>query len=348
MAITLDPHRRPPDSVRHVYKKFQKMKLADLNADVDADIIDPERITRDRTGRVQLVDELNVDTLNDALGSFSENESEAQLIKNPTPVYEHMDMPGLQIIPNLLPPEIQILLLDRLLHRDLSKPAHLTNIHTHYNLSYPPAASSFFSLDPSHSNHLATPLDPTVHKPLTVSQLLNKKLRWTTLGGQYDWTAKKYPDDKPPQFPEDIGALLEGIWEDTKAEAAIVNFYSPGDTLSIHRDVSESSSRGLISISLGCDAIFVIGTEGDDGAGRKIVTLRLRSGSAVYMSGESRFAWHGVPQIVAGTCPDYLKNWPAGSEVGDGGDYEEWRGWMSGKRVNLNVRQMWDSEQEPS
>lgn len=173
-----------------------------------------------------------------------------------------------------------------------------------------------------------------------------------TLGGQYDWTQKKYPDASPPPFPPDIGQLLEGVFTDTKAEAAIVNLYSPGDTLSVHRDVAESSATGLISVSLGCDAIFIIGTassdpssgaEADGGAVReKVLALRLRSGSAVYMSGQSRFAWHGVPQIVPGTCPDALKSWPAaaGSEGED--EYEEWRGWMEGKRVNLNVRQMWD------
>ena len=134
------------------------------------------------------------------------------------------------------------------------------------------------------------------------------------------------------------------MFPSTKAEAAIVNLYSPGDTLSVHRDVAEASETGLISVSLGCDAIFVIGTStgGDDGSEDKVLTLRLRSGSAVYMSGASRFAWHGVPQIVAGTCPDYLKEWP-GSADGDGnGPYAEWRGWMANKRVNLNVRQMWD------
>lgn len=100
-------------------------------------------------------------------------------------------------------------------------------------------------------------------------------------------------------------------------------------------------------MSLGCDAVFVIGKssspteEEGKGAGESIVTLRLRSGSAVYMSGASRFAWHGVPQIVKGTCPDYLAHWPAGSGDEEG-QYEEWRGWMAGKRVNLNVRQMWD------
>lgn len=168
-------------------------------------------------------------------------------------------------------------------------------------------------------------------------------MRWTTLGGQYDWTSKQYPSTPPPPFPADIKQLLEGLWTCTRAEAAIVNLYSPGDTLSVHRDVAETSETGLISVSLGCDAIFVIGVVGAEAAGSeaKIVTLRLRSGSAVYMSGPSRFAWHGVPQIVRGTCPGYLAGWPAGDE-GEAGEFEAWRGWMAGKRVNLNVRQMWD------
>lgn len=175
-------------------------------------------------------------------------------------------------------------------------------------------------------------------------------MRWTTLGGQYDWTEKRYPATAPPPFPADIKALLESIWTRTRAEAAIVNLYSPGDTLSVHRDVAEISSHGLISVSLGCDAIFVIGTSSSSpsadagGVKEKIVALRLRSGSAVYMSGQSRFAWHGVPQIVKGTCPEYLASWPAGEdgENGEDGEFEEWRGWMGGKRVNVNVRQMWD------
>jgi alkylated DNA repair protein alkB homolog 1 len=257
--------------------------------------------------------------------------------------------PGLHIIPNLLPSSLQIRLLDHVLHRDLSNPSHLTNIHTHYRLSYPSASASFFSLPPSCPAFLATPLDPTIHRPLTITPLLTKKLRWTTLGGQYNWTSKEYPSTSPPPFPSDIAGLLEGIWPSTTPQAAIVNLYSPGDTLSVHRDVSESSQRGLISVSLGCDAIFVIGAAGTgDGAEDRILTLRLRSGGAVYMSGESRFAWHGVPQIVRGTCPVYLREWPAepgGRAEGKGG-YGLWRGWMANKRVNLNVRQMWDDINE--
>ncbi|KAL6710133.1 hypothetical protein ACN47E_009924 [Coniothyrium glycines] len=334
----LDPHERPPDSIRNIYKKYQKLKSKAL--DEDENIVDFEHETQALNGsKVRIVKHLESTHLQACFQKFAGEPFQDFGPRKNMAVYEHADMPGLHMIPSLLPPSLQQLLLSRLLHRDLSNPSHLTNIHTHYAVTYPPSHRSFFSIPPSSQDPVATPLDPTVHKPLTISQLLSRKLRWTTLGGQYDWTEKKYPDAAPPAFPKDVRDLLEGIFTDTAAEAAIVNLYSPGDTLSVHRDVAETSATGLVSVSLGCDAIFVIGSSGDGHADR-VLTLRLRSGSAVYMSGASRFAWHGVPQIVPGTCPDYLVDWP-GSADGEG-DYQDWKGWMANKRVNLNVRQMQD------
>ena len=116
----------------------------------------------------------------------------------------------------------------------------------------------------------------------------------------------------------------------------LVNFYSPGDTLSLHRDVSEDVDRGLVSVSIGCDAIFIIGLSGDDSIPSRYQVLRLRSGDAVYMTGESRYAWHGVPKIIPDTCPKALESWPALS-------HPQWAGYMKTKRINLNVRQMFES-----
>jgi DNA alkylation damage repair protein AlkB len=169
--------------------------------------------------------------------------------------------------------------------------------------------------------------------------MLNKKLRWITLGGQYDWTNKLYPAEAPPQFPPDIAELLQFLFPDLMTpQAAIVNFYSPGDTLSLHRDVAEECDRGLISLSIGCDGIFILGLQDNDTGELKKVAIRLRSGDAVLMNGKSRYAWHGVPQIVKGTCPEWLKDWP-------GEQYPEWKGWMEGKRINLNVRQMFEENE---
>ncbi|KAL5441308.1 hypothetical protein PMIN06_009398 [Paraphaeosphaeria minitans] len=354
----LDPHERPPELIRSVYKRYQRMKGDDLEKDTA--ILDPERLRAggvDSGNKLRVVDEWNHQHLTATFRRFGGDHAASAPSPQTSriPVYEHDDIPGLLIVPSLLPPETQLTLLSRLLHRDLAESSHLTNIHTHYHLSYPPSASSFFTLPPTSSALVAHPKDPSVHRPLNISQLLNKKIRWTTLGGQYDWTAKRYPDATPPPFPSDVKGLLEDMFTNTKAEAAIVNLYSPGDTLSVHRDVAESSGTGLVSISLGCDAIFVIGTSSESltttnessGASstpsteERVLAIRLRSGSVVYMSGASRFAWHGVPQIVPNTCPTYLESWPAGQDVKDT-EFEAWRGWMAGKRINVNVRQMWD------
>lgn len=241
------------------------------------------------------------------------------------------------MVPDLVPPGAQRSLADHLLHGELSNPQHRTNIHFHHTLPYSPG-QSFFEQPPT-SPVQCNPLDPDAHKPISNLALLSRKLRWITLGGQYDWTNKRYPDGNPPEFPRSIGKFIETLFPQMKAQAAIVNLYTPGDVLSVHRDVAEESERGLVSISLGCEALFIIGLEppADTQAKPSTLVVRLRSGDAVFMTGRSRFAWHGVPSVIPNTCPEFLENWP-----GDQGSFEHWRGWMKDKRINLNVRQMWD------
>ncbi|KAK8241247.1 alkylated DNA repair protein AlkB [Phyllosticta capitalensis] len=347
MSQSLDAHQRPPTHLRNVYKKFQKLRGSALES--DPDLLDLTRpTTRDQLRVIRTIDPANTHILFQEFARAESSATEplaAPIASAPVPVYEHPHMPGLHVIPSLFPPEIQRLLLSRLIHRDLSDQTHKTNVHMHYEVPYPPG-QSFFSMAPS-SEPLFLPKDPTVHKPLSINQFLNRKLRWVTLGGQYDWTEKVYPSTLPPLFPPDVGELLHGLFPDMKAEAAIVNFYTPGDTLSMHRDVSEECERGLASVSIGCDGIFVIGRNSDDETDpSQVLTLRLRSGDAVYMTGESRFAWHGVPQVIPKTCPEWLRDWPASSAVDAQGEpsecYEQWKGWMQTKRININVRQMRD------
>ncbi|KAF1809757.1 hypothetical protein P152DRAFT_441208 [Eremomyces bilateralis CBS 781.70] len=370
----LDAHAKPPDNVRSLYKRYQRMRPEELKT--DPLILDFSKnidtFDQQEAAGLKIIGVIGRETLQDAFTNFDPKFSDGS---QDTKVFEHADMPGLHIIPSLLPPSIQSSLLNRMLHRDLSNPSHQTNIHLHYNVTYPePPASSFFSSKvgeaSTNSEPTFIPKNPEVHKPLALTSVLAKKLRWVTFGGQYDWTAKVYPEDAKalPPFPSDIGNLISDLFPDTLAEAAILNFYSPGDTLSVHRDVSETTDRGLVSLSFGCDGIFIIGPEPEtsefdprDGE-RPIpnpsgcIALRLRSGDAVYMAGKSRFAWHGVPQIIRGTCPGWLEQWPATADSGDDNvhksdgdvllpdqmadDFGRWRGWMKNKRINLNVRQM--------
>ncbi|PQE26897.1 hypothetical protein CJF31_00003603 [Rutstroemia sp. NJR-2017a BVV2] len=233
---------------------------------------------------------------------------------------------GLVIIPSLIPVEVQAELVDEVLYEELPNPSHKTNLHAHYRVDFKDWQNS------SPEAIIATPIDPTVHKPLTLSQVMIKKLRWITLGGQYDWTKKIYPEEEPPEFPNDMKWLIGQLFPEMEPEAAIVNFYSPGDTLSLHRDVSEEVDRGLVSISIGCDCIFIIGLNKSD-TGKDHIVVRLRSGDALYMTGESRFAWHGVPKIIPDTCPPDLFE-------AVGKSCKKVPLPMANKRINLNVRQM--------
>lgn len=255
---------------------------------------------------------------------------------------------GLLILPDLIPPNIQKDLLEKMVHRDLSNPAHQTNLHLHYELPYRDGedvdSRSFFAYPPEDSTTF-TPKDPDVHRPLSIKQVMLRRLTWVTLGGQYDWTNRVYPTQEArPDFPTDIADFLHTLFPETDAQAAIVNFYTPSDTMMMHRDVSEKTDKGLVSLSIGCDAVFMIApndcsahaeTKGAGPGKKPYLLLRLRSGDAIYMSQESRYAWHGVPKVLKDTCPDFLANWPA-----EGDKYKDWKGWMKNKRINLNVRQM--------
>lgn len=358
----LDAHEQPSDELRAEWKSFSKMddKLFDQSK-----IDDP--YSSAKASDFQVAGYVSVETLKSAFGKLCSHATSELQVDEDKPIYYHPLMPGqstplvsclcllfgvnvcqgLLILPSLLPPEIQRTMLRHMVHRDLTDPAHTTNMHLHFNLPYPApdedGESSFFSYLPDSATKFE-PKDPSVHKSLSMKQVLERKLHWVTLGGQYDWTNRVYPDGRPPAFPPDLAGFVETLFPETRAQAAIVNFYTPGDHMMMHRDVSEETDRGLASFSLGCEGLFMI-TPFDAGkmspkeraafGGKEYLLLRQRSGDAVYMTQEARFAWHGVPKVLRGTCPEYLEDWPA-----EGGKYEAWRGWMRNKRINLNVRQV--------
>ncbi|KAK0248326.1 hypothetical protein LTR35_010043 [Friedmanniomyces endolithicus] len=360
----LDAHDKAPDVVKAWYKRWQRMESSAFNA--SSGVID----CRNDPGESQMLREVIESRFHDAskiLREFMGGDIGVDDHHTTPRVFEVNSLPGLLVYPSILPEPLQLGLLDKLLHRDLSDPQHQTNVHLHYDVPYCPPqphteghSLSFF--DPAAQSLTIKP--KTSHGALDVPRMLDKKLRWMTLGGQYDWTAKTYPPTPPPPFPEDVKNLVEGLFP-MEAEAAIVNLYSPGDTLSVHRDVSEACAQPLVSISLGCEAIFLVALaddaassasdvdsaattsnkDGINGPGNlRSAVIRLRSGDAVLMSGSARYAWHGVPRVIADTCPGFMRSWPAAtagaSEGGVGNRYEGYRGWMAGKRVNLNVRQM--------
>ncbi|EQB55470.1 alkylated DNA repair protein AlkB [Colletotrichum gloeosporioides Cg-14] len=340
--VELDAHEQPSEAMRAKWKGYSRADQKDL---INGDALDDPR-SPEQAEKFCVAGKISVDQLKAAFSHISPNAVDTSMLQE-VPLLYHPLLPGLIVVPNLVPPEIQKTLLSLMINRDLSVPTHQTNLHLHYDMPYPKASDgspeSFFSYPPDQTP-LFTPKDASVHKPLSIKQVMERRLHWVTLGGQYDWTNRIYPEDLPPQFPSDISQFLEALFPETLAQAAIVNFYTPGDTMMMHRDVSEEVDKGLVSLSFGCDGLFMIAPNDPDNiseeakaTGKEYLLLRLRSGDAIYMTKDSRFAWHGVPKVLKGTCPDYLADWPS-----EDGKYEGWKGWMQNKRINLNVRQMRD------
>ena len=120
--------------------------------------------------------------------------------------------------------------------------------------------------------------DGTAPPPRTAAPPAN--LRWATLGRHYNWTERTYACDHAEPMPRHVAELCDdlcaAIGSSMNAEAAIVNYYRPGDTMGGHVDDAETDrSLPLVSVSLGCSAVFLVG-----GATRDVAptAVWLRSG----------------------------------------------------------------------
>jgi len=93
----LDPHQRPPESVKDVYKKYQKMEPKDL--DQDLDIVDlPDSLNTSAKDKVRIVKEWSGHDLTAAFRAFSGQDGQTYADLPPRiPVYEHADMPGITL-----------------------------------------------------------------------------------------------------------------------------------------------------------------------------------------------------------------------------------------------------------
>jgi alkylated DNA repair protein alkB family protein 1 len=93
----LDPHQRPPEGIRAVYKKYQKMGFSDLEHDVD--IIDlPGTPGMALPTKLHVARRIKTEDLAQAFQKFaggSARESfQHQTSLASIAVYEHDDMPG--------------------------------------------------------------------------------------------------------------------------------------------------------------------------------------------------------------------------------------------------------------
>lgn len=168
-----------------------------------------------------------------------------------------------------------------------------------------------------------TPRMPRTGKPFSVAMTNCGPLGWVSdKDGGYRYQATHPETGKPwPPMPR----VLLDAWERLASyphppEACLVNYYRPSAKMGLHRDEDEADfDAPVLSLSLGDTAVFRVG-----GTARKAPTrsIRLASGDAVVLGGESRLAYHGIDRILAGSST-ILSDW-----LPDGG------------RINLTLRRV--------
>ncbi|XP_019414706.1 PREDICTED: alpha-ketoglutarate-dependent dioxygenase alkB isoform X1 [Lupinus angustifolius] len=280
-----------------------------------------------------------------------------------SPVFSLQNRPGFYLIPGALSIEKQCSLIRESL-TDFPQPPNRTN----HNAIYGPICDLFLAAkegkvliqdqspisssepDP-HFGHrdgkgwtFTTEKDESLRKCKSISaSSLLRKLRWTTLGLQFEWSKRNYdvslPHNKIPEPLCDLAkqlakpALPAGV--DFKPEAAIVNYFGLGDTLGGHLDDMEADwSMPIVSLSLGCKAIFLLGGKSREDPP---LAMFLRSGDVVLMAGEARECFHGVPRIFTdrenaeiGHLEEQLKH----------EDDLCFLKYIQTSRININIRQV--------
>ncbi len=113
--------------------------------------------------------------------------------------------------------------------------------------------------------------------------------------------------DAVAAFPEWLGDLgrravaAAGFAADSyRPDAALINFYDADAKMGMHRDADEHSPAPVVSLSLGDTGVFRFGNT--ENRNRPWVDVELASGDLVVFGGQSRYAFHGVPSIRAGTA----------------------------------------------
>ncbi|GGV59480.1 alkylated DNA repair protein [Streptomyces griseoloalbus] len=99
-------------------------------------------------------------------------------------------------------------------------------------------------------------------------------------------------------------ALGAGSARGAAYDIALINFYDAGARMGMHRDSDEKADAPVVSLSLGDMCVFRFGNTRT--RTRPWTDVELRSGDLFVFGGPSRFAYHGVPRVHAGTAPPEL------------------------------------------
>jgi alkylated DNA repair protein (DNA oxidative demethylase) len=118
---------------------------------------------------------------------------------------------------------------------------------------------------------------------------------------QHPLTGRKWPPISSRLMKLSERLMSEVGIDGYKPDACLVNAYGEKGRLNLHQDYDEADfGWPIVSISLGADAIFVVG-----GYKRKDPTesVLLHSGDIVVLHHEGRTLFHGVKKVMPGTSP---------------------------------------------
>ncbi|MGW1008658.1 alpha-ketoglutarate-dependent dioxygenase AlkB family protein [Streptomyces termitum] len=125
------------------------------------------------------------------------------------------------------------------------------------------------------------------------------------------WVPYRYLDRVDVALPEWLVALGRAAVAEAYGEAgsfvpdtALVNFYGDGARMGMHQDREERSGAPVVSLSLGDRCVFRLGNAA--GRGRPWTDVELGSGDLFVFGRESRWVYHGVPRVFAGTADPSL------------------------------------------
>ncbi|KAJ1740501.1 hypothetical protein LPJ79_001891 [Coemansia sp. RSA 1821] len=278
------------------------------------------------------------------------------------PAYSIDKHPGLIIIPNPFTNEAQRWIARKCLC-DCTRPPNRTNLDPFFDLP----STSLFTLAATNSDaeqlgdecrvssrvntgtidpDVTMPKDQFYSQPALPADLL-ERLRWCTLGWQYNWTTKLY-DLGASEFDNELDDLMRSLAAAVTmprgesqfvSQAGIINYYDERTTMAGHVDKTEENMDApLISFSIGLTCVYLIGGCTRD---TEPTPILLRSGDVLAMCGESRMAFHGVPRVLADTAPSYLTDAEAGNNDAVSGKYPQWHNfakYMETHRINCNAR----------
>lgn len=148
---------------------------------------------------------------------------------------------------------------------------------------------------------LYTPAMPRSGKPFSVRMTNCGSLGWVSDQRHgYRYEACHPETGRPwPPIPEMLLTLWQELGGGAPPEACLINYYTSGAKMGMHRDEDEEDfTAPIISVSLGDTGIFRLGASPRKSSAQR---YELKSGDVFVMSGDARLAYHGIDRIVPGT-----------------------------------------------